>query len=151
VVHRRFAGAHDLDVGTDYVDFAEDGRVLRVIAMARHGLSVPLTRAFLPDYSHVVLLLSGNLEHDVSLVLRVAQVCAGILSPPILLGIAPEAADHQKLSGLVKNCGLSYLSAESDSEYGKFTWTVIERHLAGWQHRAISNWPVVPLRPQAYG
>ena len=34
-----FAGATRLDVGTDYVDFEEHGRVMRVIAMARrrHG------------------------------------------------------------------------------------------------------------------
>ena len=81
VVHRRFAGAYDLDVGTDYVDFAEEARVLRLIAMARHGLALPLTRAFLPDYSHVVLLLSGNAERDLSLVQRVGQACSGVPRP----------------------------------------------------------------------
>ena len=32
VVHRRFFGKFDLDVGTDYVDFEENGGVMRVIA-----------------------------------------------------------------------------------------------------------------------
>ena len=80
VVHRRFAGPYDLDVGTDYVDFEEGGRVLRVIAMARKGLLLPLTRAFVPDYSHILLLLSGDAERDLALVRKAAMACA--TTPP---------------------------------------------------------------------
>ncbi|HEY8048299.1 MAG TPA: BLUF domain-containing protein, partial [Ramlibacter sp.] len=53
VVHRRFAGEEGLDVGTDYVDFDDEGRAYRVIAMARNGLLLPLTRAFVSDYSRI--------------------------------------------------------------------------------------------------
>jgi hypothetical protein len=146
VVHRRFAGAYDLDVGTDYVDFAEDGRVLRVIAMARHGLSLPLTRAFLPDYSHVVLLLSDELERDLSLVQRVALACSGLAAPPALLGVAQDAARHTEMFNLCRRRGLIYLGAQSNTRDAKRCWAAISPLLADWRHAVDSGWPVVPLR-----
>ena len=146
VVHRRFAGAYDLDVGTDYVDFAEDARVLRLIAMARHGLSLPLTRAFLPDYSHVVLLLSGDAERDLALVQRVAQACSGVATPPALLGLAREAEAHTEMFALARRSGLIYLGAECNVESDQKRWEAIAPLLAGWRHAVNSGWPVVPLR-----
>ena len=146
VVHRRFAGAHDLDVGTDYVDFVEEGRVIRLIAMARHGLALPLTRAFLPDYSHLVLLLSGNPERDVPLLQRVAQACAGVGSPPALLGIAAESETHKELFALARRSGLIYLAAQCNPQIEKRWWATIAPLLADWRHAVDSGWPVVPLR-----
>ncbi|HXD40088.1 MAG TPA: BLUF domain-containing protein [Ramlibacter sp.] len=146
VVHRRFAGAYDLDVGTDYVDFAQDERVLRLIAMARHGLALPLTRAFLPDYSHVVLLLSGDRERDLSLAQRVAQACAGLATPPALLGVAPDAGGHNEMFALARRCGLIYLGTHCNIADEARTWQAIEPLLAEWRHDVDSGWPVVPLR-----
>ncbi len=146
VVHRRFAGAHDLDVGTDYVDFAEDGRVLRVIAMARHGLALPLTRAFLPDYSHVVLLLSGDAQRDVPLLQRVANACTGLGSAPALLGVAPDAKTHAELFTMARRSGLIYLNAQCVAQVEKRWWETISPLLADWRHAVDSGWPVVPLR-----
>lgn len=146
VVHRRFAGAYDLDVGTDYVDFSEDGRVLRVIAMARHGLALPLTRAFLPDYSHVVLLLSGELDRDLSLVQRVAQACSGLPTAPALLGVAQDAAYHGQMFTLCRRWGLIYLGAQCNHRDEKRCWAAIAPLLADWRHAVDSGWPVVPLR-----
>jgi hypothetical protein len=146
VVHRRFAGAYDLDVGTDYVDFAEDERVLRLIATARHGLSLPLTRAFLPDYSHVVLLLSGDADRDLSLVQKVAQACSGVATPPALLGLAPDPEVHTEMFTLARRSGLIYLGAECNVENDQRRWEAIAPLLAGWRHAVNSGWPVVPLR-----
>lgn len=146
VVHRRFAGAYDLDVGSDYVDFAEDGRVLRVIAMARHGLALPLTRAFLPDYSHVVLLLSGDVDRDLSLVQRVAQACGGLACAPALLGVAADAAYHAQMFALCHRSGLIYLGAQCNSRDEQRCWAAIAPLLADWRHAVDSGWPVVPLR-----
>lgn len=147
VVHRRFAGARDLDVGTDYVDFAEGGRVLRVIAMARHGLAVPLTRAFLPDYSHIVLLLSGEQEHDLALLERVAEGCASLVSPPLLLGLAQDNSVHHDMFALAHRRGLIYLDAQGNIEDGRACWEAIAPQLAAWRHSAnTSVWPVAPLR-----
>ena len=146
VVHRRFAGAHDLDVGTDYVDFVEEGRVVRLIAMARHGLALPLTRAFLPDYSHVVLLLSGDAQRDVPLFQRVAQACAGSGSPPALLGVAADERTHIELFALARRSGLIYLSAQCNPQVERRWWETISPLLADWRHAVDSGWPVVPLR-----
>ncbi|MCM2253813.1 MAG: BLUF domain-containing protein [Ramlibacter sp.] len=147
VVHRRFAGAYEWDVGTDYVDFEEEGRVLRVIAMARHGLALPLTRAFIPDYSHVVLVLSGDPERDCPLFERVAQACVGQVATPTLLGLAPRASAHAGMGAMAQRCGLTYLAAECDSKDEKLQWQVLAPLLAGWQDAVNSSgWPVVPLR-----
>jgi hypothetical protein len=146
VVHRRFAGASDLDVGTDYVDFAEDGRVLRVIAMARHGLALPLTRAFLPDYSHVVLLLCGDVERDLSLVQRVAQACKGLPTAPALLGVTSEPKEHTDMFALCRRSGLIYLGAQCNHRDEARCWSAIAPLLADWRHAVDSGWPVVPLR-----
>lgn len=145
VVHRRFAGARDLDVGTDYVDFIGDSRVMRVIAMARHGLTLPLTRAFLPDYSHVILLLSGDHGRDQMLLQRVAQACAGLPAPPALLGVGEPSA-HPALFALARRYGMVYLAAECRGQDEQACWSVIEPLLAGWRHAVNSEWPVVPLR-----
>ncbi|HWP13317.1 MAG TPA: BLUF domain-containing protein [Ramlibacter sp.] len=146
VVHRRFAGAYDLDVGTDYVDFAEGGRVLRVIAMARHGLALPLTRAFLPDYSHVVLLLSDDLERDLLLAQRVAYACGGLTASPAILGLARNEAAHKEIFALARHHGLIYLAAQCSANDEKRCWAAISPLLANWRHAINSGWPVVALR-----
>ncbi|MBI5279413.1 MAG: BLUF domain-containing protein [Burkholderiales bacterium] len=142
VVHRRFAGATRLDVGTDYVDFAAGGGVLRVIAMARNGLSLPLTQAFIPDYSHLVLLLCGEPERDVQLVQRVADACANIVSPPALVAVAPEAQHHEQPFALAHQLGLVYLKAEANTEHSAESWAVVEPVLAVWRDAATSGAPI---------
>jgi hypothetical protein len=96
VVHRRFAGSQDRDISTNLVDFIHDGDVLRVIAMARAGLALPLTRAFMPDFAHVMLLLCGNAGRDLGLLHSVASAMSGLAAPPVLLGVAAEAQSHLK-------------------------------------------------------
>jgi hypothetical protein len=143
VVHRRFAGSQNLDVGTDYVDFAEGGRVLRVIAMARNGLALPLTRAFLPDYSYVVLLLGADRERNIALLQRVAHGCAGFgSSAPPLLGVAREAAANREISSLAEERGLRYMAAQGDDEGGGRCWDAIRLHLDLSRQSGSSVWPV---------
>jgi hypothetical protein len=139
VLHRRFAGAHDLDVGTDLVDFSEDDRTLRVIAMARNGLRLPLTRAFLPDYSHVVLLLSGQPERDGGLVQKVGLACAGLVAPPQLVGVALEDETHAAASGLAERRGLSYLAVHADPESPAAVWGAVRPRLAEWRMARASG------------
>jgi len=149
VVHRRFAGAQFLDVGTDYVDFADEERVMRVIAMARKGLLLPLTRAFLPDYSHIVLLLCGDPEYDVALVQKVAQACAGLVAPPALLGVARTAEAHQSAFTAAHHLGMIYLECHADPEDHAASWASIQPQLARWRHAANSGSAIVPLRRTA--
>lgn len=146
VVHRRFAGARNLDVGSDYVDFVDGGRVLRLIAMARHGLTLPLTRAFLPDYSHIVLLLSGERESDLALLERVAQGCIGLASPPRLVGVAQDRTVHHEVFTQARRSGLIYLDVEGNVEGRRTCWKAIRPQLDGWRHSANSVWPAEPVR-----
>lgn len=147
LVHRRYAGARDLDVGTDYVDFVHAERVLRLVAMARHGLTLPLTRAFLPDYSHVVLLLSGDRERDGALLERVGQGCAGQVSPPALLGVAHDPTVHREMFSLARQRGLIYLDVQANIHDFQACWGAMGPQLAAWQDASNnSSWPVVPLR-----
>lgn len=133
VVHRRFAGAHLLDVGTDYVDFAEGERLLRVISMARNGLHLPLTRAFLADYSHAVLLLSGDGARDEDLVHRVALACAGLEHAPALAAIAPDPAVHAEPLALARRYGLAYVPLEAEPSHPLGCWQVLAPLLARWR------------------
>ena len=139
LVHRRFAGARDLDVATDYVDFADGERVLRVIAMARNGLHLPLTRAFLPDYSHIALLLSGERERDLDLLQRVLQACARLPQPPALLAVAKDERWHAEPFALAHRAGLVYLQCVADAAAPVACWNALHPLLALWQHAANSG------------
>lgn len=139
VVHRRFAGATERDVGTDYVDFEQDGRVWRVIAMARHGLHLPLTRAFMSDYSHVVLLLSADADRNAQLMERVLRSYEGVAHPPGLIGVASREAMHTLPAALARRHGLSYFTAVADSRDPDETWEALQPLLLQWQQAANSS------------
>lgn len=149
VVHRRFAGPSSMDVGTDYVDFVDASVVMRVIAMARNGLSLPLTRAFLSDYSHLILLMSGDTERDLHLVHRVAEACHAVVSPPALVGIAADAEHHAAPFKLAHQLGLLYLDARADPEAPQDAWAAVEPLLAIW--RDASNSGVIVSSPRRSG
>jgi hypothetical protein len=143
VVRRRFAGAKQLDVGSDYVDVDQGERVCRVIAMARHGLHLPLTRAFLPDYSHVVLLLSTDAERNVQLMDRVLTAFECVPHPPIVLGVGARPGLHASPAALARRFGLPYLSVLTPARGPQETWEAIEPLLGPWPEAA--NGPDVSL------
>lgn len=122
LVHRRFAGAHDLDVGTDYVDIDDDGRLQRVIAMSRRGLSVPLTRAFLPDYAHILVLLSGEPRFDEAIMQRLARACAHAAPPPVLVGIATDTQVLARAGREAHRLGLDWRNVQADPYDAAGTW-----------------------------
>ena len=143
VVHRRFAGERDRDVGTDYVDFEHGGRIWRVIAMARNGLHLPLTRAFLPDYSHLVLLLAQDPAANVHLVQRVLGACAGLQQPPALVGVARDPGSHAMAATLARRAGLPYLTAVADAGDAAASWEAVQRVVA--PEAANDAWlPTIP-------
>ena len=125
VVHRRFAGsrADRLDVATDYVDIESGAVVRRVIAMARNGLQIGLTRAFLPDYSHVILLLSGDGTHDGKLMERLVVACESLAHRPVVVGLAPpQSCDHAKLQQVARRGGLVYLDCDLAGHIDAQAW-----------------------------
>jgi len=125
VVHRRFAGSYAdrLDVATDYVDINSGAVVRRVIAMARNGLRIGLTKAFLPDYSHVILLLSGDDTHDGNLMERLVAACERLAHRPVVVGLAPpQSCDHAKLQQTARRGGLVYLDCDLAGEIDAQAW-----------------------------
>jgi len=150
VVHRRFAGPSRLDVGTDYVDYVDGDTAMRVIAMARNGLSLPLTQAFISDYSHLVLLLCGEVERDLQLLQRVAEACAALVAPPALVGVAPRREDHARPFALAHQLGLLYLDASGDAANPESAWAAVEPLLAIWREAANSGAVVSVPRRSAF-
>lgn len=124
VVHRRFVGsrADGLDVATDYVDLDSGAVVRRVIAMARNGLQIGLTQAFMSDYSHVILLLSGDSHRDVKLMRRLVTVCARLAHRPVVVGLGPQSCDHATLQQIARNGGLVYLDCELAGHIDAKVW-----------------------------
>ncbi|HEY0824664.1 MAG TPA: hypothetical protein VGD76_12810, partial [Ramlibacter sp.] len=130
---------HALDVGTNYVDFAQGGRVLRVIAMARHGLNVPLTRAVMSDYSHLVLLLSVDGDRNLQLMERVLRAYATLSHPPVIVGVASMPEMHTLPHALARRFRIPYQLAIADSREWEASWHAVEPLLAWWQHAANSS------------
>lgn len=143
VVHRRFAGSRleALDVATDYVDLDSGAVVRRVIAMARNGLEIGLTRAFLPDYSHVILLLGDDAQRNAQLVSRLVAACARLDHRPVLLGLGPIDCDHAGLQRIARAGGLVYLDCDLAGDIDAGVWWGAAEPLLDLSHAANSEWP----------
>jgi len=139
VVHRRFAGSQDRDISTDLIDFEHDGEVLRMVAMARAGLALPLTRAFMPDFSHVMLLLCGNVDRDLTLLKAVVSAFSGLPSPPALLGVAANEAAHARPAAIAQGLDLVYLACHADPKDGAAVWEAAQPLLGDWRQAANSG------------
>lgn len=129
VVHRRFVGSRldILDVATDYVDLEAGAIVRRVVAMARNGLEIGLTRAFLTDYSHVILLLSGVELKDHGVMHRLLAACAHMRHRPVLVGLGPLECDHAALQRQAHAGGLVYLDCDLAGDMGpEALWAAAE-------------------------
>ena len=115
----RFAGAqaHARDIATDYVDLeGSTGEVVRrVVAMARNGLHIGLTQAFLPDYSHLIVLLSGESKRDADLINMLVSSCWRLAHRPVLVGVAPPGCSHAGLREVAREGGLVYLDCDLSS------------------------------------
>ncbi|HSW17646.1 MAG TPA: BLUF domain-containing protein [Ramlibacter sp.] len=132
VVHRRYAGARDLDVGADFVDIAQDASLLRVVAMARRGLALPLTRAFLSDYSHLVVLLSDDAERNEALMRRLAQACQLLPAAPTVVGVSARADMHGVVAAQAQRLRLDYVPVRADPRVRGFAWAALREQLAHW-------------------
>lgn len=124
VVQRRFAGSRldRLDVATDYVDIDFGAVVRRVIAMARNGLEIGLTQAFLPDYSHMILLLSGDGARDGDLMRRLVAACARLAHRPVVVGLGPPTCDHAMLQQMAHRGRLIYLECDLAGQIDAQAW-----------------------------
>lgn len=130
VTRLRLAGAYEKvqDVANDYVDLAA-GRgapARRVVAMARNGLHIGLFQAFLANYSHVMLLLSGDDRDDMELMHNVIAACARLPERPVLLGIGRPGYKHAPLREAAHASGLVYLDCDAADTGAKAVWTAAE-------------------------
>ncbi|RYF38664.1 MAG: BLUF domain-containing protein [Comamonadaceae bacterium] len=141
VVQRRFAGPSDLDVGTDYTDIEDGDRVLRLIAMARKGLGLGLTRAFLADYSHLVLLFGDDPARNERLFARVLQACQGLPAVPVLLGAGAGNAADARHFAMAHGRGMVYLPCSTGAENAAGTGEGIARVDPGARWLAV--WPAL--------
>ena len=111
VFHWRVAGEGDHDSANDYVEVFEDDLPVRVIAVARQGLMHSMRRAVLPDWPLYLLLFCGDGFYDSALMQRMAQACAGLPAAPLLLGVSPTAATHDRMFRMAAASGLGYRAA----------------------------------------
>ena len=149
VVQRRFAGsrADGLDVATDYVDLDSGAVVRRVIAMARNGLHLGLTQAFLPEYSHVILLLSGDSTRDGDLMQRLVAACARLVHRPVVVGLGQPFCDHAALQKMARRGGLVYLDCDLAGNIDAQAWWDAAEPLLDLSLAANSDW--LPLSVSA--
>jgi FAD-dependent sensor of blue light len=122
VMSHRLAGAQAevRDVATHYVDLdGGPGEVVRrVVAMARNGLHIGLTQAFLPDYSHLIVLLSGEANRDADLINMLVASCWRLSHRPVLVGVAPAGCAHAALRDVAREGGLVYLDCDLGGRLG---------------------------------
>jgi hypothetical protein len=139
VVRRRFAGEQSLDVGSNYTDLPDGQGAVRVIAMARNGLNLGLTRALLADYPLVVLWCSGTDSCDTVLMQRLVQACADAPTPPVLMGLGASPAAHRAMFQLAHRAGMIYLDA-APVQGPDQAWDVISSQLRMMRSAANSLW-----------
>lgn len=139
VVRRRFAGPQQLDVGSNYTDLPDGEGAVRVIAMARNGLNLGLTRALLVDYPLVVLWCSGSDERDAQLMQRLVQACASTPTPPVLMGLGASPGAHRAMFQLARHAGMIYLDA-APVQGPDEAWEIISCQLRLMRSPANSLW-----------
>jgi hypothetical protein len=131
VMSQRFAGAHSdtRDVATDYVDLGGGAGavVRRIVAMARNGLQIGLTQAFLPDYSHLILLLCGEAQRDADLMNVLVSACARMAHRPVLVGLGSPDCGHARLREVAHAGRLVYLDCDLSGQVdAKSMWAAAE-------------------------
>ena len=139
VVRRRFAGPQQLDVGSNYTDLPDGQGAVRVIAKARNGLALGLTRALLADYPLVVLWCCGSDVHDVDLMERMVQACGAAPTPPVLMGLGASPTAHRAMFQLARRAGLIYLDA-APVQGPDEAWELISGQLRMMRNAANSLW-----------
>lgn len=147
---RRFAGATDLDSGSDMVDFMRGDLPCRVIAVPRADLAHGLRRAYMPDWRFLMLLASGDPRRDDALLERVAEAFHGLPCTPDLLAVAPDAAALAAFAAQAAARGLT-LAGQDVAPAGDASalWSVAQRELEAAGDPPSSAWDVFEPLPLA--
>jgi hypothetical protein len=113
VVNQRCAGERGADVAMSYVDLAVpvSAVVRRVVAVARNGLQIGVIQALLPEYSHFIVLLSGQTKSDAEMVGSLMSSCSKLDCRPVIVGVGPRGCNHRLLGTLAHEAGFTYLDS----------------------------------------
>ena len=140
---RRVAGEHDLDSGSDYAEFLQDGWPCRVIAVSRAGLAHGFRRAFLPDWPFLLLLFGDDAKRNSALLERVREAFQGLPVVPRLLGVAADPAVHARIAVACRMAGLSYIQLGLfDPREHEAIWSAVAERLRDVGPPATSQWDV---------
>ena len=129
--HRRFAGL-EMDVATESVDLRCGDWPMRIVAMSRKGLALPLTRALMRGHSHLVLLLCEQPDRNRLLLERVGQACAAMRRSPTVIGVGLDAGEHAALFAQARRERLVYLDARADPLDFEGCWATLRPLLRVW-------------------
>lgn len=147
VATRRLAGEQDMDSASAYAESAGDGLPVRLIAVARTGLAHGLQRAFLCDWSYLMLLFSGDQRLDAALLERAQRARENLPCPAPLLAVCPDADTHLAVLAAADAMGLELRSlgvmAPGDFES---TWLMLTDELRRDGLPAVSLWPIADQR-----
>jgi len=138
---RRYAGEEDLDSGSDYVDFLEDGQPCRLIAVSRASLQHGVRRAFMPDWPYLLMLFGENGKRNDALMERICLASKEIPSFPQLLGVSADAQVHERMTAAARDAGLVYRSLgimECD-QYSDI-WRAMSTQLKATRPPIVSQW-----------
>jgi hypothetical protein len=114
-----------------------------MIAVARNGLAHGLRRAFLPDWPHFVMLFCGTPKFDDAFMARMVAACEGLPVTPTLLGIAPDAATHQRMQAMAGEAHLAYVAASTARpDDCAAIWMAVHHHLRLAGEPPSSVWDV---------
>lgn len=113
IVSRRFAAAADdvPDVASDYLDLPHDDMPggLRLVAHARHSLTMGVAHAFLPDHRAVVIRLDDDIERNRQLLGRLIGVCEQVQHRLPILGLGHPHSGQDILAAQARAMGHEWM------------------------------------------
>ncbi len=142
-VEHRYAGPNTPDLGLTYVDFVQGSNSCRLVAAARHCLSIGLSKIMHSDFSHWLCLFSGDVQRDDELIERVVKAFAGSRSKPRVIGIAAPDTEGQPIAQRLRASGFEYVQAAPTATGGN--WGVLEvvKALVAEPRSGLSSqWPM---------
>ncbi|MDP3829341.1 MAG: hypothetical protein Q8Q74_22545, partial [Polaromonas sp.] len=102
---------------------------------------------FLPDYSHVILLLSGDSTRDGDLMQRLVAACARLVHRPVVVGRGQPFCDLAALQKMALRGGLVYLDCDLAGHIDAQAWWDAAEPLLDLSLAANSDW--LPLSVSA--
>ncbi len=110
VIEHRYAGEHTPDVGLAYADCTVKAVCLRLVAAARHCLSLGLSKAMHCDFTHWVCLFANDPTRDAELLQRAIDTFRDVDAThrPEIVGVASDPGVHAWAQVVLAQAGFLY-------------------------------------------